>query len=93
MPKAIWNDAVLAESDNTKVVESNHYFPPESINEQYFSPASKTSSCPWKGLASYFDLEVEGETNPTAAWSYRDPKEAASEIKDHVAFWNGVKVE
>ena len=83
---------VLAESDDTVVVEGNHYFPADSINKQYFSPAAKTSSCPWKGQASYFDIVVKGETNAAAAWTYPEPKEAAKEIKDRVAFWNGVRV-
>lgn len=93
MLKATWNGAVLAESDNTVVVENNHYFPPESLNDSYFSASEKTSSCPWKGLASYYDITVEGETNAAAAWTYKNPKEAAKNIENHVAFWAGVKVE
>ena len=90
--KAIWNDTVLAESDETEVVEGNHYFPPESIDKDLFEASDHTSVCPWKGTASYFSLVVDGERNENAAWTYPNPKDAASEIKDHVAFWNGVEV-
>lgn len=93
MPKAIWNGAVLAESDATVKVEGNHYFPPEALNKDYFKPSSQSSVCPWKGTASYYDIEVNGETNPGAAWYYPEPKDAAASIKDRVAFWRGVKVE
>ncbi len=91
--KAIWNDAVLAESDETIVVEGNHYFPPDAINKAYFEESNKHTTCPWKGLASYYDVVVEGERNPGAAWYYPQPKDAAKQIKDHVAFWRGVKIE
>lgn len=90
--KAIWNGAILAESDDTIIVEGNHYFPPESINEAYFTPSSKNTTCPWKGVASYYTIEVDGKTNPDAAWYYPQPKEAAARIKDRVAFWRGVTV-
>ena len=90
--KAIWNDTVLAESTDTKVVEGNHYFPPESVNKDFFESSTHTSTCPWKGTASYFDVVVEGDRNDNAAWYYPNPKDAAAEIKDHVAFWNGVEV-
>ena len=90
--KAIWNDTLLAESDDTKVVEGNHYFPPESVNKEHFKPTDHTTECPWKGTASYYTLEADGDKNENAAWTYPDPKEAASEIKDHVAFWKGVDV-
>jgi uncharacterized protein (DUF427 family) len=90
--KAIWNDTVLAESDDTEVVEGNHYFPPESIDKDFFEASDHTSVCPWKGKASYFSIVVDGERNENAAWTYPNPKDAASEIKDHVAFWNGVEV-
>ena len=93
MPKAIWNGAILAESDNTVMIEGNHYFPASSLNKDYFKPSTQTSVCPWKGLASYYDIEVNGQANPSAAWTYQSPKEAAKEIKDHVAFWKGIKVE
>jgi uncharacterized protein (DUF427 family) len=90
--KAIWQNAVLAESDNTVVVEGNNYFPPDSINRDYFRESSTHSTCPWKGEASYYDVVVEGEVNKDAAWYYPQPKQAASQIKDHVAFWKGVEV-
>lgn len=93
MPKAMWNGAVLAESDATVKVEGNHYFPPEALNKDYFKPSSQRSVCPWKGTASYYDIEVNGETNAGAAWYYPEPKDAAASIKDRVAFWRGVSVE
>ena len=93
MAKAIWNGAVLAESDETVIVEGNHYFPPESVNRDYFSESAKTTVCGWKGIANYYDVEVGDETNPAAAWFYASPSDAAREIKDHVAFWGGVEVE
>lgn len=91
--KAVWNDATLAESDKTVVVEGNNYFPPDSINREFFRPSNTHTTCPWKGEASYYNLVVNGETNEDAAWYYPAPKDAAAEIKDHVAFWKGVKVE
>ena len=91
--KAIWNDTVIAESDATVVVENNHYFPADSIKKTYFTESAKHSSCPWKGEASYYTLEVNGKQNKDAAWYYPKPKEAAKEIKDRVAFWKGVSVE
>ncbi len=90
--KAIWNDTVLAESDQTVVVEGNHYFPPNSINKQYFTESSTHSTCPWKGQANYYNITVSGKSNSDAAWFYPNPKEAAQQIKDHVAFWKGVQV-
>ena len=90
--KATWNGVVLAESDDTVVVEGNHYFPPEAVNRDFFVESATHSRCPWKGLASYYSIEVEGQSNPDAAWYYPDPSEAARHIKDHVAFWKGVKV-
>ena len=90
--RAMWNDAVLAESDDTKVVEGNHYFPPESVKRELFAPSDHTTVCPWKGTASYYDVVVNGDTNTKAAWYYPEPKSGASEIKDHVAFWKGVEV-
>jgi uncharacterized protein (DUF427 family) len=92
MPTATWNGTVLAESDETIVVEGNHYFPPDSIDEARFEQSDKSSVCPWKGTAAYYDVVVDGERNEGAAWYYPDPKDAAAEIKDHVAFWNGVEV-
>ncbi|MFV1962801.1 MAG: DUF427 domain-containing protein [Acidimicrobiia bacterium] len=93
MSKAVWNGAVLAESDETIVVEGNHYFPPESINRDYVADSRSHTRCYWKGKASYYDVVVNGESNSDAAWYYPDPSKAASEIKDHVAFWRGVTVE
>jgi uncharacterized protein (DUF427 family) len=91
--KATWNGAVLAESDKTIVIEGNHYFPPDTINREYFQNSSTHSTCPWKGEASYYDVLVDGQVNKDAAWYYPEPKPAADEIKDRVAFWRGVKVE
>jgi uncharacterized protein (DUF427 family) len=93
MPRAVWNGAVLAESDQTVKVEGNHYFPPESLNREYFTGSNTTSTCPWKGKARYYDVTVDGKTNPGAAWYYPAPSPAARQIKDHVAFWHGVRVE
>ena len=93
MAKATWNGAVLADSDETIVVEGNHYFPPSSLNWEYFSNNDRHTICPWKGVASYYDVEVEGERNDAAAWTYPDPSDAAAQIKDYVAFWGGVRVE
>jgi uncharacterized protein (DUF427 family) len=91
--KAIWRNAVLAESDKTTVIEGNHYFPPESVNRQHFQSSSTHTVCPWKGQASYYDVVVNGEVNKDAAWYYPEPKPAAHEIQNFVAFWHGVKVE
>ena len=93
MPKAIWNDVVIAESDQTEMVEGNHYFPPDSIKQEYFSETDYSTTCPWKGQASYYTVEVNGQKNVDAAWTYHTPKDAAKQIKDYVAFWRGVKVE
>ena len=90
--KATWNDQVIAESDATIVIEGNHYFPPGSIDSQYFENSARTTFCNWKGTASYYDIVVDGETNPAAAWYYPEPMDAAAEIKDYVAFWNGIEV-
>jgi uncharacterized protein (DUF427 family) len=91
--KAIWKDKVLAESDNTIVIEGNHYFPPDAVNKEYFKDSNTHTVCPWKGTASYYNVVVNGEENKDASWYYPDPKDAASEIKDYIAFWKGVKVE
>ena len=91
--KATWNGAVLAESDDTVVVEGNHYFPSDSVKREHFRESEKHTVCPWKGTASYYDVIVGGETNKDAAWYYPQPKDAARQIKDRVAFWRGVKVE
>ena len=93
MARATFNGAVIAASDETVVVEGNHYFPPESVDREYLTDSPQHTTCPWKGLASYYDVVVEGETAPAAAWYYPSPKDAAAEIKDHVAFWRGVVVE
>ncbi len=93
MAKATWNGAVLAESDKTIVVEGNHYFPPDAIHPAYFKPNNQHTTCPWKGVASYYNIEVEGQVNRGGAWYYPNPKPAAQEIKDYVAFWRGVRVE
>jgi len=92
MATAKWNGAVLAESDETVVVEGNHYFPPHSIHNEHFADSPNHSVCPWKGTASYFDVVVGDDTNPAAAWYYAEPKPAAAEIKGYVAFWKGVSV-
>lgn len=91
--RAIWGDAVLAESDETVVVEGNHYFPADSVRREHFRESDTHTTCPWKGEASYYDVLADGEVNKDAAWYYPQPKDAAKEIKDHVAFWKGVKVE
>jgi len=93
MPKAIWNGAVLAESDRTVVVEGNHYFPPESVRREHLKASDTHTVCPWKGTASYYHVEAGGQRNPDAAWYYPEPKDAARHIKDHVAFWKGIRVE
>jgi uncharacterized protein (DUF427 family) len=90
--KAIWNGAVLAESDQTIVVEGNHYFPANAIHREYFKDSPHHTLCPWKGTASYYHIEVNGQKNDNAAWFYPEPKEAARQIADHVAFWKGVQV-
>ncbi len=92
MPKAMWKDRVIAESPDTVMVEGNHYFPAGSISQEYFVPTETHTVCPWKGTASYYTLEVDGEQNKDAAWSYPEPKEAAGNIRDHYAFWKGVTV-
>jgi len=90
--KAIWNGKVIAESDDTVVIEGNHYFPVNSIKKEFYSESSTSSICPWKGTASYYSLKVDGKENQDAAWYYPQPKEAAKVIKDRVAFWKGVEV-
>lgn len=91
--KAIWNDTVLAESADTVVVEGNHYFPADALNREYFGPSATHTTCPWKGVASYYALHVKGRDNPDAAWFYPDPKPAADHIRGRVAFWKGVRIE
>lgn len=91
--RAIWNDTVIAESDDTVVVEGNHYFPADSLRREYVTDSGTTSVCSWKGTASYYTLVVDGRENPDAAWYYPTPKDAAAEITGRVAFWKGVRVE
>lgn len=90
--KAIWNNTVIAESNRTIVIENNHYFPPESVQQQYLQGSPTHTYCPWKGDASYYTLQVNGQTNKDAAWYYPAPKDAAHQIKDYIAFWKGVVV-
>ncbi len=93
MPRATWNGAVLAESDRCETVEGNCYFPPGAVDHTHLRPSNTHTTCPWKGVASYYDVVVDGQVNPDAAWYYPEPKEAARNIADHVAFWHGVRVE
>jgi uncharacterized protein (DUF427 family) len=93
MPKAIWNGTVLAESDKCVVVEGNQYFPPDAIKKEYFKDSSNHTTCPWKGVASYYSIEVDGKVNKDAAWYYPTTKDAAKNIEGYIAFWKGVKVE
>ncbi|MBD3409899.1 MAG: DUF427 domain-containing protein [Ignavibacteriales bacterium] len=90
--KALWKDTVVAESDDTVVVENNHYFPPETVNRDLFIDSDLETYCPWKGKANYYHLKTNGEKNENAAWYYPDPSEEAAHIKDYVAFWRGVKI-
>jgi uncharacterized protein (DUF427 family) len=90
--KATWQDTLLAESDKTIVVEGNYYFPPDSIKREFFQSSDTHSTCPWKGLASYYHVQIAGQVNQDAAWYYPEPKDAAQQIKNYVAFWRGVKV-
>lgn len=90
--KAIWNGTVIAESDDTVVVEGNHYFPIESVRPGVLTETATHTICPWKGTASYYAVTVDGQTNPDAAWFYPTPKDAAKQITGHVAFWRGVQV-
>ncbi len=92
MATARWNGAIIAQSNDTVMVEGNHYFPMSSVNREYLTENSKTSRCFWKGTANYFNIEVDGQVNSAAAWYYAEPMEKAANIKDHVAFWGGVKV-
>ena len=91
--KAIWNGTVVAESDDTVVVEGNHYFPPEAVDQRYLRPSETHTVCGWKGTASYYTLEVGGETNEDAAWFYPETKPEAASVRGRVAFWKGVRVE
>lgn len=91
--RATWQGAVLAETDESLVVEGNHYFPPESVERRYLQPSSTHTVCGWKGLASYYDVVVDGRVNRDAAWYYADPKPGASHVANRIAFWHGVRVE
>jgi uncharacterized protein (DUF427 family) len=91
--KATWNGATIAESEDTVVVEGNHYFPPASVRAEYLRDSDTHTTCPWKGLASYKSIEVDGQLNTDAAWYYPEPKDAAAEIKDRFAFWHGIEIE
>jgi uncharacterized protein (DUF427 family) len=93
MAKATWNGVVIAESDRCEVVEGNQYFPPEAIQSEYFQPSQTHTTCGWKGVASYYNVVVDGQVNADAAWYYPEPKDAAKNIKGYIAFWRGVKVE
>lgn len=93
MPKAIWNNTVIAESDDTIIIEDNHYFPPVSVEQTYLKAANTQSTCPWKGQAHYFNLEVNGQVMAEAAWHYPNPSDAASQIKEYVAFGNDVHID
>lgn len=91
--RALWNGQVIAESDDTVVVEGNHYFPPDSVHREFLRPSTTQTTCPWKGRASYYDVVADGKVNPAAAWYYPTPSPAAASITDHVAFWHGVRIE
>lgn len=92
MVKAVWNDNVIAESDQTIIVEGNHYFPPEAVDRSFLVESEKTTVCPWKGQASYYDIKVGDQVNQDAAWYYPEPKKAAENIQNYVAFWRGVEI-
>ena len=93
MPKAIWNGAVIAESGSTVIIEGNHYFPPEAVRRDCLQESDTHTVCSWKGTARYYSVKVDGQINKDAAWYYPDPKDAAMELKNHVAFWRGVEIE
>lgn len=90
--KAIWKDQIIAESDKTIVIEGNHYFPPESVNKEFLTTSATHTTCPWKGVASYYDIKVNDDVNSDGAWYYPEVSELAKSIKGYVAFWKGVKV-
>jgi uncharacterized protein (DUF427 family) len=92
MATATWNGSIIAQSDDTVIVEGNHYFPLESVRADLLAPSDRTSACPWKGTSSYYDVVVDGERNQAAAWYYPEPKDAAAQIRGRVAFWHGVTV-
>lgn len=90
--QAIWNDAVLADSDACRIVEGNYYFPPESVRRDFLRPSRLRTTCRWKGVANYYDVVVNGKVNCKAAWYYPEPRQTARQIKNYVAFWHGVKI-
>lgn len=90
--KAIWNNTIIAESNATIVIEGNHYFPFDTVNQAFLRESTHTSTCGWKGLANYFSIDVEGKVNENAAWVYKTPKSSATEIQNYVAFWQGVTI-
>lgn len=92
MVKAIWNGTVIAESEHTEQVEGNHYFPPDNVNRELLIHSETQTTCPWKGMASYYTVKVKGQENSDSAWYYPEPKEAAFNIKDHIAFWKGIEI-
>jgi uncharacterized protein (DUF427 family) len=92
MTQAVWHNTVLAESDRCEIVEGNYYFPPDSIHKEYFQPSATHTTCPWKGVASYYSITVDGKVNSDAAWYYPQAKDAAKNIEGHIAFWRGVQV-
>ena len=92
MPRAVWNERIIAESDDTIVVEGNHYFPPEAVEKRYLRPSATRTTCSWKGVASYYDVVVDGSVNRDAAWTYPEPTQAAAQIARRIAFWRGVRV-
>lgn len=92
MVKAIWRNKVIAESDNYEILDSNYYFPPESLNKEYIVESNMQTTCPYKGLASYYDVVVDGEVNKDAAWYYPDPKPIVKKIKNYIAFWKGIEI-
>ena len=93
MARALWKGTILAESDRCELVEGNHYFPPDAVRREHVRPSATHTTCGWKGVASYYDVVVDGQVNGDAAWYYPDPKPAAANVKDYVAFWRGVVVE
>jgi uncharacterized protein (DUF427 family) len=93
MAKALWGEKVIAESNATVIVEGNHYFPPDAVKKEFLKSSNHTSICSWKGTAHYYHVEVDGVRSENAAWYYPDPKPAAAEVKDRIAFWKGVRVE
>jgi uncharacterized protein (DUF427 family) len=90
--QAVWEGQVLADSDRTLLVEGNHYFPPDAVRRAFLEPSGEHTFCPWKGTASYYDVVVDGARNPGGAWYYPDPMDAAEPVRDHIAFWRGVRV-